>query len=110
MQFYFKFVMAVNYTYYGKFNSKVLIVGQTGRQKTMFTQNLAKNKLFGKLKNVFWLTKIELSKDREQNIATSFHGIPLRFLYPWTSDDFNMHLDFFSKGKMIKCNGWKKYI
>ena len=53
MQFYFKFVMAVNYTYYGKFNSKVLIVGQTGRQKTMFTQNLAKNRLFGKLKNVF---------------------------------------------------------
>ena len=77
----------------------MLIVGQTGCQKTMFTQNLAKNKLLGKLKNVFWLTKIELSKDREQNIATSFHGIPLRFLYPWTSDDFNMHLDFFSKGK-----------
>ena len=31
----------------------MLIVGQTGCGKTTFIQNLAKNKMFGELKNVF---------------------------------------------------------
>ena len=34
-------------------------------------QNLAKNKT-GKLKDIFWLSKIMLSQDREQNISSCF--------------------------------------
>ena len=80
----------------------MLIVGQTGCGKITFIQNLAKNKMFGELKNVFWLTKIELSKDGEQNISACFHGVPIRFFYPRILDDFNMQLYFFKrKGKMI---------
>ena len=75
----------------------MLIVSQTAYKKTKFIQNSAKNEKFGEPKNVFWLTKIELPKYREQNIATCFNGVPVRFLYPQTLDDFNMHLDFFQK-------------
>ena len=89
--------MDINYTYSGKFNSSVIIFGQTGYSKITFIQNLAKNKMFGELKNLFWLTKIELSKDREQNISICFHGVHVRFLCLPTLDDFNMHLDFFQK-------------
>ena len=45
--------MAVNYNYDGKFNSNVLIVGQTFFGKTTFMQNLAKNRMFGDIKSVF---------------------------------------------------------
>ena len=65
----------------------------------MFIRNLPKNKMFGELKNVFRLTRIEHSKGRKQNISTSFHGKPVRFLYLRTLDDSNMHLEFFSKEK-----------
>ena len=37
----------VNYTYNGKFEGKVLIVGRTGCGKTTIVQNLGKNNLFG---------------------------------------------------------------
>ena len=53
--------------------------------------------MFGELKNLLWLTKIELSKDRQQNISICFHGVHVRFLCLPTLDDFNMHLDFFQK-------------
>ena len=58
--------MDSKYTYDGKFNSNILAVAQPGCEKTTFIQNLAKNKLLRKLKEIFWLTKITLSKEREQ--------------------------------------------
>ena len=36
----------VNYTYDGKFEGKILVVGITGCGKAAFAQNLKKNKLF----------------------------------------------------------------
>ena len=42
--------MDVSYPYDGKFEGNVLIVGQTGFRKTTFIQKLAKNKMFGGLK------------------------------------------------------------
>ena len=45
--------MDVNYKYDSKFNGNVLIVGQLGYRKITFTQNLAKNKMFGELKMSF---------------------------------------------------------
>ena len=46
--------MAVNYSYDGKFEGNILIVGQTGYGKTTFIHNLAKNSLFGELNEIFW--------------------------------------------------------
>ena len=57
----------VNYTYDGKFEEIVLIAGRTGFGKTTFIQNLSKSKLFGDIKEVYWISKIELSRDREEN-------------------------------------------
>ena len=50
--------MNVNSTHDVELSSNVLIFGQTGCGKTTFTQNLAKNKMFSELKNLFWLSKI----------------------------------------------------
>ena len=40
----------------------LLIVERTGCGKTTFVQNLAKNKLVGQITEVYWVSKIELSK------------------------------------------------
>ena len=57
-----------NYSYDGKFEGNIFILGQTGCGTTTFKQNLGKNKIFGQTKDVMWLTKITLSKQREQSI------------------------------------------
>ena len=38
--------MTVNYTYNGKFDGNILIVGQTGCGKTTFIQKLSKEQYF----------------------------------------------------------------
>ena len=45
-----------------------LIIGKTGWGKTTFTQKLAKNKMFGDLKEIYWIKKIPPSAQREKNI------------------------------------------
>ena len=54
-----------DYSFNGKFEGNVLIVGRTECGKTTFIQKLGKNNLFGNdLFEVFWVSKIVLSKDR----------------------------------------------
>ena len=55
--------------------TETLIVSQTGCGRNI--QNLAKNKT-GKLKDIFWLSKIMLSQNREQNISSCF-GLKVNF-------------------------------
>ena len=57
------------YNYDRKFEGNVLVVGRPGCGKTKFLQNLQKNRMFGEIKKVMWLSKISLSKDRENNIS-----------------------------------------
>ena len=45
------------------------MVGQTECGKVTFIQNVAQNKMFGDIKNVFRLTKITLSRKRETERA-----------------------------------------
>ena len=79
-----------DYTYNGKFEGNVLIVGRTGCGKTNFIQRLRKNKLFGSdLSEVFWVSKIILSKEREDSIRESFEDQEVQFSYPNDIDDFN---------------------
>ena len=65
--------MAVaEYSYDGKLEGNILIVGQIGCGKTTFIQNIAKNSLFSELKEIFWISKILLSMEREKKISACF--------------------------------------
>ena len=57
----------------GRLDGNSLVVVRTGYDKTTFVQNLSKNKLFGDIKEVFWISKIEqLSNKRENNVKDCF--------------------------------------
>ena len=62
----------VNYSHDGKFEGDSLVVGRAGCRKNTFVQNLVKNKLFGEIKEVYWISKTELSADREYNVRDCF--------------------------------------
>ena len=72
----------IKYTCDGKFEGNILIVGRTGCGKTAFVQNLGKNKLFRDVQEVYWISKLELSKDREENIRDCFTDQIVKFDYP----------------------------
>ena len=109
--------MAVaEYSYNGKFEENILIVGQTDCGKTTFIQNIAKNNLFDKLKEIFWISKIPLSMEREKNISTCFKKT-VRFKYSQTVDNYNVELTFFQRKRddnvdivMIENNIFNKLI
>ena len=54
-----------NEIYDEKFVGNILIVGRTACGKTFFTQKLAVNNFFGKLKKTEWVSYIKLTKERE---------------------------------------------
>ena len=56
----------------GKFNGNILIVGRTECGKTYFTQKLAINNFFGKLKKTEWVSYIILTREREAEIKSCF--------------------------------------
>ena len=78
----------INYTYDGNFEENILIVGRTSCGKTTFVQNLRKNELFGDVKEVYWISKIELSKDRQDNIRDCFTDQIVKFDYPNNVEEF----------------------
>ena len=83
-----------SYSHSGKFDGNILVLGQTAYGKTTFVQNLEKNKLFGKIKDVSWVTKIALSREREQNIRSCF-DVPMEFFYPQNVGELNVIIDNF---------------
>ena len=72
----------VNYTYDGKFEGNIWVVGRTGCGKTTFVQKLGKNKLFRDIKEVYWISKIELYVDREESIRDCSKDQTVDFEYP----------------------------
>ena len=68
------------YSYDGKFNGNILVVGT-------------------EIKDVFWVSKIFLSKDREDVIRESFKDQDVNFSYPQDLDDFNYLLGNFTQNK-----------
>ena len=52
--------------------------------------------MFGKLKEIFWLSKILLSQIREQNISSCF-DLKVNFKYLKTLNELYMELDLFKK-------------
>ena len=79
----------MKYTYDGKFEGNILIVGRRGCGKTTFVQNLRKNKIFGDVKKIYWISKIELSKDRDENIRNCFVNQIVKFDYPNNVKEFD---------------------
>ena len=50
----------MTYSYDGRFDGNILVVGRTGCGKTTFVQSLAKDQLFGDIKKVFWIIILEI--------------------------------------------------
>ena len=89
-----------NYTYDKKFDWNILIVKRTGCGKTTFIQKLGKNKKFGEeILEVFWVSKINLSEEREESIRASFEDQNVYFHYPSDLEDFNFLISDFTQKK-----------
>ena len=72
---------------------KVLVLGQRGCGKTTFVQNLAKNKMLDDNKKAGWISKIHLSKERDEDIKTCLVGVNVEFHYPEDNAEFNLLLE-----------------
>ena len=92
--------MENEYTYDRQFHGNILVVGRTGCGMTTFIQKLGNNKLFGGgITDVFWVSIIVLSNEREYFIRDSFIDQKVRFSYPHNLDDFNYLLENFTQDK-----------
>ena len=89
----------IKYTFDGKFETNILIVGRTGCGKTTFVQSLGKNELFGDISTVIWISKISLSQEREDAIKDSFNNQEVYFNYPENVEDFNYLIEDFMQRK-----------
>ena len=88
------------YTYDGQFIGNILLVGRTGCVKTSFIQRLGRINLFGKkIRDVYWISKIALSSEREDNIKESFIDRKVHFSYPEDLDEFNYLIELLSQNK-----------
>ena len=94
----------MNYTYDAWVEGNVLIVGRTECRKTTFVQNLGKYKMFGKIKEVIWVSKIPISKDREKNIRECFLVEEMDFKYPNNIDEFDYLIHFKDKEYLVAKN------
>ena len=81
----------MNYSFDAKFEGNILVVGRTSCGKTIFVQNLGKNKMFGEIKEVIWLSKTTL--------RSFFIDKQMDFKYPNTLEDFEDLLEFFFREK-----------
>ena len=78
-------------SYDGTISGNVLVLGSTATGKTTLVQELARNSMFGKLESVRWISKVELSKQREDEIDSCF--VPMvDFLNP--QDQYDLKKTF----------------
>ena len=88
-----------NFMYDGTFYGNMLVVGQTRCGKTSFVQKLGKNKMFGSIESVDWISKIELSAAREHQIRESFSYASVEFHYPNDVGEFETILELLKDNK-----------
>ena len=55
--------------------------------------------MFGEIKEVIWVSKIPLSKDRDNNIRECFVDEEMDFKYPNNIDEFDDLLNYFQRQK-----------
>ena len=76
------------------------MVGRTECGKTTFIQKLGINKLFSsEITDVFWVSRIVLSSEREDCIRDSFVDQKVHISYPHDLDDFNYLVENFTQDK-----------
>ena len=95
-----------NFMYDGTFNVNMLAVGQTRCGKTSFVQRLEKNKMFGSIDSVDWISKIELFVAKEHQIRESFCYAFPEFHYPNDVAEFETILELLKDNKSdVNING-----
>ena len=62
-------------------------------------QNLGKSNLFGDISEVYWISKITLSDEREDKIRDSFSNQEVHFNYPANIEYFNYLIENFMQKK-----------
>ena len=88
--------MSENVQYDATFADNVLVLGQTGCGKTTFVQSLDKNKIFGSnLLSDDWVSKINLTKNRDDEIRQCFTYTNVDFHYPNDVEDLNLLIETF---------------
>ena len=66
-------------------SGNIPLQGSSGSGKTSLVQEAATNSMFGKLEKVYWLSGIELSREREGEIESCFES-EIEFYYPKDQD------------------------
>ena len=89
--------MSKIYTLDGRFTDNILVLGQTGCGKTTFLQNLARNKMFNRLKSVNWISEITLTKNREEQISLCFKNTKVNFSYQNYLNEFDALIENFQR-------------
>ena len=88
----------MNFRYNRTFSNNILVVGQMICGKTSFVQSLGKKRIFGDgLLKVDWISKIYLTKNREDKIKICFKYTHIEFHYPDDMDNFNLLIKTFQK-------------
>ena len=83
--------MSENFRYGATFSNNILVLGQTGCGRTSFVQILCKNKIFGSdLLSIDWVSKINLSDNKEDEIRQCFSYTQVEFHYPNDVEDLNL--------------------
>ena len=97
--------MSKNFTYDATFSDNILVVGQTGCGKTSFVQSLGKNKMFSDgLLSVDWVSKINLTKAREDEIKKCFEYTKIEFHYPNDTNKLDLIIVTFKKDSFDQDN------
>ena len=74
------------------------MVGQTGCRKTSFAQSLSKNRIFRDwLLIVDWISKIDLTKSREDEFRRCFAYTIVNFYYPDDIEKFELLIENFQQ-------------
>ena len=89
--------MSQNFQYEATFTNNILVLGQIGSGKTSFVQSLGKNKIFGSNLSVNWVSKINLTKNRDDEIRPCFTFTNVDFLYPNDVEELNLLIETFQK-------------
>ena len=93
--------MGEELNYDGTFCGNILVLGQTRCGKASFVQNLGKNRMFGSIVSVDWISKIELSENTEHQIRQTFSYASVEFHYPNDIAEFETILDLLKDNKTV---------
>ena len=75
------------------------LLGEQNVEKPILYRSWEKNRMFGDIKEVVWVSKIPISKDREYNIRDCFVNEKIDFHHPNCIDEFVDLLDHFQRQK-----------